>query len=439
MATQVARSPAGAAQGGNAAQLPGQHPLRGAGRGHHELLFAAGVAGAHEGAAIGQPLQEAAAARPPLPLHRALPQRHREGLAAHLQRQAVALRVQRRALQVVGSGHEAARGLRARARHLDLDVAGRLRPGHRRVQQPQLTARGVGDALAVAGRVAHVPVGVLRVALQVAAVGRAAVDVGHAVGVVDEEHAVAEPHGAAHVARQLGHAAEAAAGFVLDPQLPHTAAAVALPARRIAGVAADEAAAARAEGKVVDGAQRHTLGQATFEPDREGLPVAEEGLAVVAGEHDAALGREATHREVAAQPGEAPRRAAGRGHEPDLAVLLVAAGEGEPAAAGRELRRARLRQAGGQPLRGAAGGGDTPEVVVADEDEGVAMQRGLAQVGRWQGLRLHRAMIARAPGAAAGLHPPEGGCPSAEGWVPPEVRPIMRARSSCQEADDAIR
>ncbi|MEI2676386.1 MAG: hypothetical protein V9G29_00130 [Burkholderiaceae bacterium] len=91
--------------------------------------------------------------------------------------------------------------------------------------------------------------------------------------------------------------------------------------------------------------------------------------------------REAAHRQVAAHPGEAARGPARGRHQPDLGVLLVAPGVGQPFAAGRQAGRARLRQARGQPLRDTTVHAGTPQVVVADEDDGVAMQRRLTKIG----------------------------------------------------------
>ena len=352
--------------------------------------------------------------------HRAFPQRQGVELAAQFQRQAVAGGVQLHAMQVVGGRHEAARRLRARARHVDVEPDAAVLGG---VEQPQLGTALVDDALAVAGGVAGVIVGVVGVAAQRAAVGRARIEVAGAFEVAQEIQALADPHRRRDVAPQLVQAAEDAAAGGVDPQVAGGAAAITLPARRVGGVAADHARPAGAEGEVVDLPQRQPFGQSAGGRDGPGVPVAEEGLAVVAAKDDAAIGRPAAHREFAAQPGQPSRRAAGGGHQPDLAVLLVAAGVGQPAAVARQARRGRLGQPGGEAQRGTAGGGHAPQVVVADEDDGVAVQRGLAQVGGGQGVGVHggvrqvggAGMIPRSP-RPQGVDTPSLGRPTPLGW-----------------------
>ena len=78
---------------------------------------------------------------------------------------------------------------------------------------------------------------------------------------------------------------------------------------------------------------------------------------------------------------EATRRPARGWHQPDLGVLLVAPGVGQPFAARRQAGRARLRQARGQPLRDTTVHTGTPQVVVADEDDSVTVQRRLTKIG----------------------------------------------------------
>ncbi len=109
------------AQRGDVAQVPGQL-AHGVGTVNLDAFFAAGVAGRHQGLPIGQPLAQAAARpRHAMPLHGAFPQRHREDLAARFERQAVAVGMELHALQVIGRRDEAARRLRACARHLDVE------------------------------------------------------------------------------------------------------------------------------------------------------------------------------------------------------------------------------------------------------------------------------------------------------------------------------
>ena len=129
---------------------------------------------------------------------------------------------------------------------------------------------------------------------------------------------------------------------------------------------------------MVNGPQRQAFGCPAVHAYGEGMPVAKEWLPVVAAEQDTALGREATQRQFAAQPGQPARGTADGRHQPDLAVLLVAPCIGQPFAAGRQAGRCGLGQAGRQPLRDAPGHWHAPEVVVADEDHPIALQAGLA-------------------------------------------------------------
>ena len=386
--------------GGDAAQGPGQNP-RAASLQDLDLLFTAGVAGQHQGLPVGQPLGQSAARRALTVLvHGAFPQGHAEDLAAGLQHQAVAGGVQGQALQMLGGRHEPARSLGAAAGRLDVELACAVVG---RVVQPQLGCTLIDDALAVGGCMPRVVVGVVGVAAQCTSVGCAGVQVGNAFGIAQEVQALAQPHGRAEVALQL-ELAEAAAAAVFHPQLAHAAAAVALPARRVSGVAADGAPATRAIGQVVHLAQWQAFGLRAGLRLVQGvaMPVAKERLAMVAAELDMAVGREAAHCQVTAQPGDASCRAASGGHQPDLGMLLVAPGVGQPLAAGRQAGRARLRQTGREALCHAAMHAGTPQVVVADENHGVALQRGLAKVGGRSRVHGHGCDM------GSGHHPMQG-------------------------------
>ena len=282
-----------------------------------------------------------------------------------------------RAQELLGR-HEAARRLGARAGHAQLErpvlAAGRI-------EQPQACRTLVDDAPAVALRMPCVVVGMIRVAALIAAVRPAGVEVAHAFGIGQEVHALADPHRAGEVAAQLTHSSEVARTGGVDPQVSGSTSAIALPACRVGGIAPDDPGVARPEAQVVHLPQVQRLRHAAGRVEREGLVVAEEGLAMRADEQDVALRRPAAHQRVGAQPGQAPRGPAVGRHQRDFGVLLVAADVGQPAAVGRQAGCGRLRQAGRQPLRDAAFGAGAPQVVVADEDEGLALQRGLAQVG----------------------------------------------------------
>ena len=345
-----------------------------------QALFAAGIADDHQRLAVGQPLAVAVAhaVGHAVLAYRAFPQRHGEGLAAHVEQRAVAGRVQLRGAHVRLGRHEAPRRLHARADHLDVERVVLVALG---VQQPQLRGALVDDAPAVALRMARVAVGMVGVAAQAAAVGQARIEVAHTFGIGQEVHTLADPHRATEVALQFTHAPELAAAAGVDPQVPGRAAAVALPARRVGGVAADDPRPAEAPRQVVDLAQPQRLRHAAGRVEAEGLVVAEEGLSVGADEQDVALRRPAAHQRVRAQPGQPPAGPALGRHQLHLGVLLVAADVGQPAAVGRQAGRGRLRQPGGQAPRDAAVRAGQPQVVVADEDDAVALQRGLAQVG----------------------------------------------------------
>jgi len=342
----ASRVPRGAAQAAHAAGVPGQRAHAAVGCDALDARLAAVVAGGDECLAVGQPLAGAVAhrwlvfrRRAAHPPHGALPQRQREELAAHLGSQAVPLRMQLHALQMRGCRHEAARRLAAMPGHTD---GHRLRHTAGGVEQPHGAGALVDDALAVAGRVAGVEAVVVGVARQRAAIGLHRVQVARALEIAEEVHPPAQPHRAGDVAVQLAHAAKVAAAVGVDPQMAGGATAVAFPARRVGGVAADHARAARPQRQMVDLAQRQALGRAAVGVDGEGVQVAEERLAVVAGKQDAAIGQPAAHMGVGAQPGEPTRRAAFGRHDKDLGMLLVAAGVGQPAAIGRQRRARRL-------------------------------------------------------------------------------------------------
>ena len=79
--------------------------------------------------------------------------------------------------------------------------------------------------------------------------------------VADEVQPFAQPHRAADVALQAGQARELSAfGGRFHPQMARAAAAVAFPARRVGGVAADHARAAGAGGEVVHRPERQPFG-----------------------------------------------------------------------------------------------------------------------------------------------------------------------------------
>ena len=226
----------------------------------------------------------------------------------------------------------------------------------------------------------RVEVFVLGVALLTRSVGSAGIEVAHAFAVRQEIEALSDPHRARDVAFEFLQTPELARALGIDPQMAGGAAAVAFPARRVGGVAADDLRVARPEREVVHLPQRQHLRRAAFGRDRVGAHVAEERLAVRADEQDLPLRRPAAHQRVGAEPGQPPGRAALGRHHADLGVLLVAADERKPLAVGRQARCGRLGEAGRQPPGDSATCAHVPEVVVADEGNGVGLKGRETQV-----------------------------------------------------------
>jgi hypothetical protein len=131
---------------------------------------------------------------------------------------------------------------------------------------------------------------------------------------------------------------------------------------------------------VIHLAVRQQLGQPAFDAERVRAVVAEERLAVRADEQDPPLRRPAAHDHVRPEPGHPSRRPALRGHQVDLGVLLVAPDVGEPFAVRRDRRVAHFAEAGCQPARDAPERAHRPQIVIADEHDGIATQRGMPQI-----------------------------------------------------------
>jgi len=126
--------------------------------------------------------------------------------------------------------------------------------------------------------------------------------------------------------------------------------------------------------------ERHELRRAAGGVERERAVVAEERLTMGRHEQDVAVACPAAHHHVGAEPRHAASGPAGRRHQIHLRVLLVAPDERELRAVGRQAWRRRLAQSGGEPARDTAGGANRPQVVVADENDRIALEGGLAQV-----------------------------------------------------------
>ena len=122
-------------------------------------------------------------------------------------------------------------------------------------------ARGVRDARAVGRREADEVLGLVRVALQIAAVGPHGVEVADAFVVAQEEDAFADPHRPDEIAGQAHESRERSVAAV-DPQVARRTAAVALPARRVVVVPADREAAVGVLGERARVAEAQRLGAA---------------------------------------------------------------------------------------------------------------------------------------------------------------------------------
>ncbi len=218
---------------------------------HFDAFLAGRVADGDERRAVVQPLRQ------PIPdavgdaelADCALPEREGEQLPARVDGEAVACRMHVVRAEVVRRRDELARRLRAMRRHLDVDPRGALRRG---IEQPDVGAALIDDALAVGLRVARVEVVVIGVPAHVGSVRQARVEIADAFGIGQVVDAPADPHRARQVARELRHAAERPGPGRIDPQMAGRSAAVALPARRIRRVPADDPRVAGTEREVVD-------------------------------------------------------------------------------------------------------------------------------------------------------------------------------------------
>ncbi len=248
--------------------------------------------------------------------------------------------------QLVAGAHRVGRPRAARAAEPDVELA-RLRASRPSTSQSRAGAVE-DDALAVGGGVAGVELAgrVDPVAAQVAAVGRAGVQVGDALVVGQEREPVADPHRRGQVAVEVGlEAGELPAAVRVEPQLAGGAAAVALPPRGFAGERAeqqDRAVRARARGRrparTAAGASRCRRRR----PRRPSCCRIECWPTVLAGEDGGAVRGPAEHLGVDVAPvGEPAARAAVGRRQVHLRLDVAPAGPGELGAVRGEARRAR--------------------------------------------------------------------------------------------------
>jgi hypothetical protein len=278
--------------------------------------------------------------------------------------------------------------LRAMGEHLHIQ---RRRPVGYGIEQPDVRTALVNDASAVGLCVAGVKRVVVGMPASITAIRSARVEVGHALEVRQEEHAVAHPHRAGDVAGQLVHTPELSVAFGIDPQMPGRAALVALPARRIGGVAPDDLGSSRMQREMIDLTVRNELGHATGRIERVRAVVAKERLAIGRDEQDVPVRRPAAHHGVRSEPGHPTGEPSAARHQIHLGMLFIATDKRNVLAIGRLARRGWLGQPRSQPSCDASRAGDLPDVVVGDEDDVVTPNAGVAKVC---GV-VHRSSVSR--------------------------------------------
>src|SRR5439155_12830011 len=129
----------------------------------------------------------------------------------------------------------------------------------------------IHDALAIALSVTRVVVGMVGMPTDIRPVGQARIEIAHAFGIGEIVDALADPCRAGDVAAELAQAAKYAVPLDVDPQVPGGSSAIALPSRRIGGVASDEPRSSRAEGKVIHLSVGQLLRHPAFETQHECL------------------------------------------------------------------------------------------------------------------------------------------------------------------------
>nr|MDQ2736336.1 lipid A export permease/ATP-binding protein MsbA [Pseudomonadota bacterium] len=174
---------------------------------------------------------------------RGFPQRHRVRASARHERERGAVgRGDERFEQIVGFD-EPARGLRRAGRRLDVDA---IDGTSARVEQHDRAAARVDDPLAVGRRIAREILAFVGEALHAGAVGPHRVEVADPFVIGEEDRAFAVPHRPHEVAVQLARQPhEGALARRIDPQRACRSAPIALPARGIVVVAADQGRAVR--------------------------------------------------------------------------------------------------------------------------------------------------------------------------------------------------
>jgi hypothetical protein len=115
---------------------------------------------------------------------------------------------------MIGGRNELARRLRSMRRDLDRNAR---RAAERRIEQMNLGAALIDDALAVGLCVPDVVVVVIRVAPHIGPVRQARIKIADALGIGEVMNAVADPHRAGQIALELVHPPERPGTGCIDP------------------------------------------------------------------------------------------------------------------------------------------------------------------------------------------------------------------------------
>ena len=333
--------------------------------------------------AVVQPLRQAIAHAVALAKldHRPFVVIERKRFPACRQRQGIAVRPQPCLLQVRAGRHKLAVALHARAAPVDGD---RFAAARCPVVHVEIGPGVIDDTLPVAAWVARVKVLVVRMAAQVGALGRAAVQIADAFVIAHKIDARSQPHGRGDVAVQLRQQADKLpVAAAVDPQVARCTAPIALPACRVTHPTADDYGSirpernrpCRAHGQLLHGA---VGGVHRYAEDAVDAVV---NLVVAAGEkHRLPIGAPAQDLAQAVEIRQAPRAAATGRHQVDFRPALFPPGKRQPLAVGRKRRVVCLTQVAGEPPGDAALARHSPEVILGHKDDGILADAGKAIV-----------------------------------------------------------
>ena len=383
-----ARAVGGGGQPDHPAQLSGGHAAaaRAVPVGHDEAVLAAGVVDPHHLRAqqARQPGADPGAGGQGA--HRTVGVGHPLHAAAHLHRAGPAVGGHGHVAQVLAGRDRRCGAGRARAAGADLQTP-RHRVGREVVEHPELTGDGVDHPGAVGAGVPGVEVRVVGVPAQVGTVGPHRVHVAHALVVGQERHPPVRPHRGGQLRGEPGqqpHELPVAGG--VHPEPARGAPAVALPHPGVAATAAEAGAEhGRAGGGDVqrgDGPVRQAHRRTPVQGHRARPGLVAEGLAPGGGHVHVGVVGPAEH----AGPGVTPPRGAHalpalRRHHVQLRGTVALAQVGEVGAVGGEAQVLGGRGVGGELPGTAPGQRCEPDVVVGEEADEVAVQRGVVQVG----------------------------------------------------------